>query len=240
MMNTKITRLLTACFCALSTSALAGTPIDTEVACPIGGEKFTIKETASCSATGTRYMNFKAASSCEFVTALQQCPTNKLPVYKEFSDDEKEKISAFMETPEYQSAADVSRYYLAYVIDEYLEDESINGTTILIDGYWNDFDNVIDNADYWDATLAGVEADDEIIPDENRPYINAMLAYYGAMSDHADVAKERLEMVKSDEQALSNDEQLVTYVEKIESCIGDATLEICDPEAVIVDEAKLP
>jgi len=115
----------------LSTSAMAGIPIEDEVTCPVGGEKFKITSTASCSTMG-RMLSLQPVTSCDFVTRLPICPKNKLPMYRDFDDDEIKTIKAFMKTKAYKEALSESPYIRAYLLSKEIESSESQESFFLI------------------------------------------------------------------------------------------------------------
>jgi hypothetical protein len=117
--------------------SFAGIPIEQEETCPVGGEKFKIKSTLSCSNFGLRTLALRLVTSCDFVTRLPQCPGNNLPLYKDFSQQDLNEIRALMPTTAYKAAQSRSRYYLAATIEQTLS--SVDEKTVfftLQNGLW--------------------------------------------------------------------------------------------------------
>lgn len=219
----------------LSQSAQAGWPIENETECPVGGEKFKTTTTASCSYFGGRpFMSFKPISSCDFVTRLPVCPKNQLPVYRDFSDEDVDRLRKYIRGKEYKAQLDQSRYYRAYRIEEFLNsaDDSHSQFYLLLNGLWYSYvENT--NRDYFDAFFA--ESEDRLTDDsrDGWAYEMAIVAYFRYWVGDAPRAIQMLDRVK----ATSNyeEEGLARYVDAIEQCIAVRSPTECGPDVRYYD-----
>ncbi len=83
---------------------VAGTLIDVEETCPIGGEKFVRAGTSSCYVSGKMRFDLKKKTSCDWVKWPVICP-NGFPIYKDdFSPEEVKRLGAIVERVDFQKA----------------------------------------------------------------------------------------------------------------------------------------
>lgn len=213
----------------------AGIPTQEEVTCPVGGETFDIVGTASCSHFSARLMSFSPVSSCDFVTKLPQCPTNKLPMYREFTEDEITNLESFVNSNTFLSNTQMSRYYLAYLTDQHLNVQNKSEQFwLLLQGLWFDTDNTFGNSVYTSAFITEALLEIEQETEENKPYVMAITAFvYVKMGEHAKASK-LLDTVRN--SAVYESPVLVSYVAAIESCIEDSQSEFCNPTTSIPSE----
>ena len=84
---------------------VAGSPIDVEEICPIGGEKFVRTGTRGCYVSGKMRFDLKKSTSCDFVKWPVICPGNGFPIYKDdFSPEEVKRLGAIVEREDFQKA----------------------------------------------------------------------------------------------------------------------------------------
>jgi len=84
---------------------VAGSPIDVEEICPIGGEKFVRTGTRGCYVSGKMRFDLKKDTSCDFVKWPVICPGNGFPIYKDdFSPEEVKRLGAIVEREDFQKA----------------------------------------------------------------------------------------------------------------------------------------
>ncbi|MEM6857685.1 MAG: hypothetical protein AAF559_07420 [Pseudomonadota bacterium] len=103
---------LTTSFLISAATAQAGTPIEVEFTCPIGGEEFTHIETASLTTWGSR-PDGKPYGSWIFPSPLPECPSNKLVLYRDFAEEELEILAALIASPQYTALHGDTPYYRA-------------------------------------------------------------------------------------------------------------------------------
>ena len=208
----------------IGSTAQAGRPYSEEIKCPIGGEKFNITGTGSCSTFGgSQDFLLQVQTSCDFVTKLAQCPSNKLPLYKEFSDEEVSKLEDYIKSDEYKNYQDKSRYLLAYKVDSFL-----NGTTepqasnfyLLWNGLKFDRSKTLENEEYMDIFHASSNA--KLIEKNEGPensYIRALLAYTHYYQNDNDGARGYLTTIKANE-SVKGEIFLQSYVARLEECMA--------------------
>jgi len=212
----------------LSTSTMAGIPTEDEVSCPVGGEKFKITGTASCSTMG-RMLSLQPITSCDFVTRLPICPKNKLPMYREFNDDEIKKITAFMKTKAYKDALSETPYYRAYLLSKEIESSESQESFFLIQNALWYGKNTSQISELYQTEL------DETLPkfDEgDRPFWLAAGSFEHWLSDNVEKAKQRLQDAKS--LAAPENEYLARYLQRLDDCYsGNLKAEDCVSTATI-------
>ncbi len=219
------------------TSTQAGTYFEEETICPIGGEVFKVPATASCSSYGAKTMSFQTITSCEFVDPMPQGPTNKLPLYKEYSQNERAQIEMFMQSETYKQAATHSRFYLAYVMeDQLLQSADISKFQILLTGYWSDFDRALNDEDYQAAFITEFEKELSEAPLESQPTLRAIGAYFNVL--FGDAARAEVELAEAREQAKTMEPNplLESYFSKIEACIQNPDQAQCEPDSPILGD----
>ncbi len=218
---------ITAVFLALPFGALAGIPTETTLICPIGGEQFTITETLSCSENGARSMAFAPVSSCDFITRLPQCPQNRLPMYKDFSEAELDVLRNFMVSETYDSMVDRSRFYMAYIIERQLGGAA-SPFWLLLNGLWYDPENTFSDPDYLQEFLMEARAEIRQESEENQPYVQSISAFVAMKV--GDFSAARALMQDAD---VENTPYLQAYHRAIEACLADSDSEFCNPQTLI-------
>lgn len=93
-----------------SMSAVAGTPYEVDMVCPIGGEKFKHISTASYSIFGAR-PDGKPYGSWTFPMPIPVCPSNLLPIYSKFTPEEIAKLEPLVRSAEYRAIATANKPY---------------------------------------------------------------------------------------------------------------------------------
>jgi hypothetical protein len=94
--------------------AAAGMPVTKTMTCPIGGASFEFTTTASYSTFGTR-PDGKPYGSWTFPTALPECPSNGLVLYKEYTAAEVARLEPLVASEAYQALRHGdTQYYRAY------------------------------------------------------------------------------------------------------------------------------
>ena len=205
-------------------------PFEQEVSCPVGGEKFSYVGTGSCSYSGgNRRMSFWTPSTCDFITRLPVCPSNKLPLYKDFSADEIEKLKKILKTKTYRRLKKKSRFFRAYQLERQLNPDAEVGFAydLLLGGLWYDEASLThQNEEYLSAFFLEAEAGIEQASSVNKPFDQAIVAYFYYRAGDQGNAKRLLEMVKLSDAY--QDEPLQSYVNAIEQCISNKR-QACSP-----------
>lgn len=179
-------------------------------------------------------MAFQGFSSCDFVTRLPQCPKNKLPLYKEFSEQDLEDIKIFMGTNEYRKLQEQSRYLIAYFIEKNLQTptEWFDSFSMLLSGIWHDGKSTYNDAEYISILLQEAAPSIGKADPGEQPYITAIAAYLNYWFGDVDEAQSLLDTISLG--ILQEDEYLRLYVEKIEECMVAGRSEPCRPNSIIL------
>ncbi len=224
--------ILTSIFLVAPLVASAGIPVETTLTCPIGGEQFSITDTASCSQFGERTMSFAPISTCDFVTRLPQCPQNHLPMYKDFSEDELAILREFMVSETYDSMVDRSRYYMAYIIERQLGGGGeVSPFWLLLNGLWYDPENTFSDPEYLSEFLAEARAEISKESEENRPFVQSIAAFVQMKAGDHSAARALMSAAN-----VVDIPYLQAFHRAIEACMADAGSEFCDPETLIPQE----
>jgi hypothetical protein len=212
----------------LMSQAIAGTPLEEEVICPVGEEKFTITGTLSCSTLGGA-MSLRQVTSCDFVTRLPVCPTNGLPLYREFDEDEIEMLTAFVSSETYLAFRDKSPYLRAHAVEKHLEGEDGQSAFwVLQQGLWYDRDALLAEPGVIDVYFEEALREKGRMSAEDKPYLLAAIAYQlaGAGRD-ADA-----EVWLAEARAVSDGSDFLNqYITSVSNCIDNMTTPECGPEA---------
>lgn len=111
----------------------AATVIQEEVVCPIGGESFTATYARSGTMFG-RQLDFRPVGPIIVPSPLAICPSNHLVLYQDFTEDELAQLADYINTPEYQHAAETeTSYYLKYLLQQELGATREKSTVDLVD-----------------------------------------------------------------------------------------------------------
>lgn len=223
------------CICLLflfsGNAAWAGFPIEETVTCPVGGEKFTVTETASCTTFG-RTMSFRPITSCEFVTRLPVCPSNGLPVYQEFAEDQVAELRSFLETPDYAALKELPPWRRAYGLSAHLgQSGTETAFWLLMNAMWYEAGSFFESRSALDHLLHEAEFELKRTPQESQAFLNAILAYALAHAGRIEESVERLTLAK---QAQETPEYLQQYISAIEACQSNAESPDCHPDAAFV------
>lgn len=217
--NMKTIKLISAILLlTVGQTAFAGMPYPDEEICPIGGEKFKTTSTASCSTMG-RTLSMQAITSCDFVTHLAQCPSNKLPIYKKFSEQDLLEIKEFMKTETYKNNKSKSRYYLATIIEGALtSQDTLTQFFMLQNGLWHTpnqsyGDPVYMNA-YHKAASIAFQSDDL----EGKPFWRGAEAMVFLKEGDLEAAKKNINLMTSDDA--DNAKYLGKYKKALKYCLG--------------------
>lgn len=204
--------------------AFAGEPIDEEVVCPVGGEKFNITGTTSCSKQGVT-MSLRRETTCDFVTRLPVCPSNGLPIYREFSPDEVKSLEAFVQTEAYAVLGSKSPYLRAYAIEDHLAGTGTATTfNIMLRAVWYDGEVVRADPDGMALFLKEAEGEKLRASPGDKPFLLALTAYQLAAGGRNDEARTWLEEARTGSEASGF---LKSYVDAVGKCIGQMTSDEC-------------
>ncbi|MBL4806459.1 MAG: hypothetical protein JKY31_04130 [Rhodobacteraceae bacterium] len=215
------------------TFTAAENPVSVQITCPIGGQVFEVIETDSCTTYPVRLMSFAPTSSCDFITRLPQCPGNFLPMYKDFSEADLALLRDYMVTESYDSSVDLSRFYLAYIIEKYIGNDPSLAFSILMDGYWFDPLNTFADEIYAQAFFYEALGATRRAQANDRPFVQAMIAYVYLKSGQLEQAQEFLNLSKV---AGISDGLLPSYIARIEACMAVPDSADCAPDAPIYQQ----
>ena len=117
----KIILILLLC---ISYNTTAMTFSETEISCPIGGEKFTFKEPRSGTSFG-QTLDFMPIGAIVSPWPLAKCPSNGLIIYPELSQENYAQLKSFVLSKNYQTLQKKeSNYYLLYTLFKKLNVDS--------------------------------------------------------------------------------------------------------------------
>ncbi len=117
-------------------AARAETPAMKEMACPIGGKKFSHVVPASSTSRGTR-PDGKPYGSREFPNALPECPDNGLVMFKDYTAEEVAVLEPLVASEEYQSLrGSDTPYYRAYRLMKKLGRPAQDTLWVLLQASW--------------------------------------------------------------------------------------------------------
>ena len=222
-------RVLFALTVSLPTTVQAGIPDQVELICPVGGERFEITETLSCTTYSDRTMSFAPTSSCDFVTRLPQCPQNHLPMYKEFTEADIAFLREYMLSETYDSMVDRSRYYMAYTIERQLGSEDPSDPFwLLLQGLWFDPDTTFSDEGYLSEFLVVARSEIERETEENRPYLQSLVAFAQVKAGNLAAAQALITAASTQDIPF-----LRSYHRAIEACMDDPNSAFCDPGSLI-------
>lgn len=219
----------------------AGSPIQDEMECPLGGEKFEITSTMSCSTMG-HTMNLRSVTSCDFVTKLPQCPSNGLWVYKDFTDEEIALLPNILSSEAYKTHGEKSKYFQAYQIEQALpKSDPTTSFFLLQQGMWYDGNAAtLDNPAYYSAFTAalGEAAKDEEF--EENDFFQAghvmLLIHKGQLDD----AKYKFKTLRANDK--KDNDYYTQYLDALDYCLDKPDdEELCDlntPIRAHIDEEE--
>ncbi len=204
----------------------SGTPTDETFVCPVGGEQFTITGTLSCSTQG-RTMSFRPLTSCDFVTRLPICPTNGLPVYQDFSNEQVSDLEVFLETPDFTQLKQLPPWQRAYGVAEHLgQSGTATSFGLLLSSMWYEFEGFIKNDDILDQFLAEADGELERAAEADKPFLEAIVGYVLMASDRIEEAEVRLTRAS---EAPDTPDFLLQYISAVRACQPNMEMEGCRP-----------
>ncbi len=221
----------------ISVTASAGMPVDEDMTCPIGDETFKTTSTMSCTKFGNT-MSLQPITSCDFITRLPQCPTNKLPLYKEFSTDDLAKIETFMETRAYKDAATGSRYFLAALIESKLTSrQSETEFYVLQEGFWHTPAQSYDKPDYLAAYHKAASEVYALEEFESKPFWRGAEAMVYLAEGNNKAAKKNIKLMETDDKEskdfLKNYKKALTYCAR-----HPKNKDLCTPTSALSSHKK--
>ena len=217
-----------------STHATAGFPIQKFVVCPLTGNEFEIVGTPSCTHRGFN-MALGANTSCDFATDLPQCPDSGLPLYRDFTQEELERLQDLVATESYAAARSRSRYYLAWFVEDHLQGKADldRRFVLLLNGLALDPEHTFADAEYLDLVLTEAESGIPRLDDGSQPFYTALTAFIETHAGRHDRAETILDQLSRLPTAKDN-ETLATYIDAIQRCLADSYAETCDPRYAVI------
>jgi hypothetical protein len=195
--------------------------------CPVGGEEFTTTGTASCTTMG-RTMSFRPLTSCDFITRLPVCPSNGLPVFDEFTEDQVAELATFLKTTEYEKIKMLPPWQRAYALAVHLGQSGTETAFWLMqNSMWYETESFFESQEALDQLLHEAEFELKRAPEEARPFMNSVFAYALAYAGRLEESNERLKLA---EQAADAPEHLQKYISAVRACQADMTAQECQPD----------
>ena len=211
----------------LAAEAFAGIPYEETLTCPVGGQEFDVTSTMSCSTMG-RTLSLRPISSCDFITRLPVCPSNRLPIFDEFNEDDVAKLEVYIDTPEYRDLIKAPKYLRAATIARHLNRSSDRIMRIMGQGLMFDRKESLKYSDYLSIYEKNLEL---VLPDLDegeRPYLLLGLAFEHHLAGNETAASETLERVTTD--ITDANDYLRKYRNQVSDCIsGAAKKDACLP-----------
>lgn len=214
----------------LGTMAFAGMPIEETAKCPFGGERVKYISSPGCSSFGgSMRMSLAPITSCDFVERLPQCPKSKVPLYRDFSKAEAKRLKEFSKSEIYLEASEISRFYLAYVIERELSPDAVSSQLdLLVLGLWYDPERTYNNDIYFRAFS---EVMNKVTPSasaEDKAFLRAIGAYGLVKRGNLSKAKEMIKAVR--QSPASKGTFLPAYLTLLEKCFGRQAAPECQPD----------
>ena len=211
--------------------ATAGIPTENEVTCPVGGEVFTTTGTMSCSTRG-RTMSFRPLSTCDFVTRLPICPSNGLPLYRDFDEGEVAALTRLLNSADWDEMRALPPWQRAYAVARHLDEEGTDvAFGILLSAFWYDTEALLAEPALIDRMVAEFAAERDRAAPEDQPFLDAILAYALIAANRAGDAEPLLARVRAMPDL---PDYLQSYVDAVSSCRGSMAAEECRPDAPFV------
>ncbi len=207
----------------LSSAASAET-----LTCPVGGERFEAPAATVCDgATGFTMLLMPLGCA---PAPLPQCPQNFLPIYRAFSADELPILKQYMQSESYESNVDFSPYYLAYIIEKYLNGpEKQLPARLLLQGLWQDPSLVSADPEYMAALGFELEANAPAAPDEAAMRL-ALLAFTRLLS--GDPESGQVFMARAESQDVQS-ATAQAYLAAVRACFAESSQPHCNATAAI-------
>ncbi|MHA3914599.1 hypothetical protein [Halovulum sp. GXIMD14793] len=173
-------------------------------------------------------MTLRRITSCDFVTHLPVCPSNGLPLYSKFNDDQIAKLETFVTTDRYAELQALSPWHRAYEVARHLGQLGTEeGFSVTLGLFWHETSNFRANRTLQDAFMTEVTAQLERANSAERPFLMAILAYAMALSDRNDEARAFLAQAQQEE--ISAESILIKYFSQLETCIDAINAPGCAP-----------
>ncbi|SFK63987.1 hypothetical protein SAMN04488036_101821 [Shimia haliotis] len=224
------------CFALLTTApAAAGTPVNRPMTCPVGGETFEIITPSSCSTMG-RTMSFRPMTTCDWQTHMPACPSNGLPIYRNFSPDDIVRLEQHLSSEKWAEDRKLRPMQRAYALAGDMGDTTApSGFFMLLNAFWYETRTFFENEAQKQAFFVAAEEEIRVDRDGNGPFFQAILAFALAHDGQGTRAKTELAQAKAKTEADAElPEFLRQYIAAIEACLPEIGSPICRPEAPLV------
>lgn len=216
---------------AIPMPAIAGILTPKTKTCSVGGETYEVWASGACTRYGGIHkMSSAPETTCEDTYWLPQCPGNKLPMYREFTEEETILLELYMKTDEYRSAVRKSRYWAAYVIEQKLDGtHPVYNFTLLLEGLWFDAAASFGDPAYLDTfeDVARIAAKD--LDEDELAFSQAVRAYAKMWNGNPHQARALLKMISTDVPILRR------YVEAIDACLDNQGNPLCAPDSLLLN-----
>jgi hypothetical protein len=214
---------------AWASQAFAGVMYEEEIICPVGQEKFKAMRFAACAAVSG--VSVYEIVACKPLVDLPVCPSNGLPLYRDFSTSEVERLTAFVDTDEYRALQDKSPYLRAHAIEEYLVGKgSAEAFWLLHFAFCGDAEALRDEPGFIDAYLGEATLEKDRASPQDKPYLMSATAHQLAYAGRDSEAKAWLDEARAAADAANYEgAHLHGYIDDVAGCIGKARAEECRP-----------
>lgn len=212
----------------LAGQAHAGVPTEERMTCPVGGEEFTTTGTASCTFFG-RTMSLRPLTSCDFVTRMPVCPSNGLPVYREFTDEEVARLEQIVTAPGWDDVRMLPPFLRAYALAQELDggsDEERFG--LMLNAFWYETEALIGDPVAVQALVSEIEAELDRAPAQSAGFLHGMAAMALAHAGMTEAAREHVTRAEAAAQG-----ENLAYVAAVAACVETPGAEGCgldDPQ----------
>jgi hypothetical protein len=206
----------------LSSAASAET-----LTCPVGGEQFVAPLAGTCVEEGGQTM-LRRPLGCP-PDPMPQCPQNFLPMYRVFSAEEIPVLKQYMQSESYESNVDFSPYYLAYIIEKYLNgpDEQLPAR-LLLRGLWQDPALISDDPAYMSALTYELEQTLAHATKDEAAMTLGMLGFLQLLGGNAEAAQAYIARAESQKTPAAQG-----YIAAVSACLADPTRPHCQATAAI-------
>jgi len=213
---------------SLAGAAHAGIPVTVELTCPVGGESFSVIETTACELEG-RTMSFRPVTTCDFITQLPVCPSNGLPMYQEFNEDQVSKLTEFVGSEAFAPLMDLPAWQRAYEVSAQLGETGTPASFgLLMNAVWFEGESLEGNADITAHLMEEFEAEVARAAPIEGAFLRAIIAYFLQTAGQMEEADALLAEAKAVPEI---PEILKQYIASIEACRTDMESDACQPDA---------
>lgn len=174
-------------------------------------------------------MSMRPITSCDFVTRLSVCPSNGFPAYRDFTEQEVERLTEFIKTTQYSDLLKLSPFQRAYGVAGFLgETNNEQAFWLQMSSMWYEPDAFFNDAASVEKFLFEAEGQRSRVSPSDRPYFLATVAYVLAKSGKAAEAREWLAQAV---EASDGSDFLKAYFPALEGCVDNIASAECQPEA---------